>query len=462
MKGPLLSFYGDDFTGSTDALEVLTWAGLNAVLFVDPPDAHTLQMHGDLDAFGVAGTSRTMSPDEMEGELRDALQSISRLRTPITHYKTCSTFDSSPLTGSIGRVMDIARDYYPGTPMPIIVGAPPLGRYMLFGNLFARAGLDGPVFRLDRHPTMATHPVTPMDEADLVLHLRKQTTQKIGLLDYLQLCEPREAVIKRIAELARQGYDAAFWDVADTRHLEGIGLLMTALSKDGPPLFVVGSSGIEYAIVAALGRQGGIGKDVEEAATVSEARPTSPVICVSGSCSPITAEQILYAEGAGFCVLHASPAALIDPATAGTEIDRLVDIAHANFRHGTSVIVETADGPTDPRIEAVRRKASELGIANATRAMATATADLTHGLVEACRPERLVVAGGDTSSLAARKIGIQALRAIAPIAPGGPLCRAYAPGRTMDGAEVVFKGGQVGRKDFFVSARAVHSKSVPA
>src|SRR5438128_2107429 len=33
----LLSFYGDDFTGSTDALESLARCGIRTVLFTDPP-----------------------------------------------------------------------------------------------------------------------------------------------------------------------------------------------------------------------------------------------------------------------------------------------------------------------------------------------------------------------------------------------------------------------------------------
>jgi uncharacterized protein YgbK (DUF1537 family) len=49
----------------------------------------------------------------------------------------------------------------------------------------------------------------------------------------------------------------------------------------------------------------------------------------------------------------------------------------------------------------------------------------------------------------AHALGIEALEMIAPLAPGAPLCRAYAPGSPADGLEVVFKGGQVGNVDFF-------------
>jgi uncharacterized protein YgbK (DUF1537 family) len=62
---------------------------------------------------------------------------------------------------------------------------------------------------------------------------------------------------------------------------------------------------------------------------------------------------------------------------------------------------------------------------------------------------RLVVAGGDTSSYAGRSLGIESLEMLAPLAPGAPLCRAFAPGSPADGLEVNFKGGQVGAPDYF-------------
>ena len=35
----LLTFYGDDFTGSTDAMESLARAGVRTILFLEPPTA---------------------------------------------------------------------------------------------------------------------------------------------------------------------------------------------------------------------------------------------------------------------------------------------------------------------------------------------------------------------------------------------------------------------------------------
>ena len=61
----LLAFYGDDFTGSTDALEFLSRAGVRTILFLDDPTPEKIERFGNLDAVGVAGMTRAMVPDEM-------------------------------------------------------------------------------------------------------------------------------------------------------------------------------------------------------------------------------------------------------------------------------------------------------------------------------------------------------------------------------------------------------------
>jgi 3-oxoisoapionate kinase len=51
-QAPLIAFYGDDFTGSTDALECLVAVGLRAVLFTAVPSPEQLARFGGLDALG--------------------------------------------------------------------------------------------------------------------------------------------------------------------------------------------------------------------------------------------------------------------------------------------------------------------------------------------------------------------------------------------------------------------------
>ena len=108
MSKLLLTFYADDFTGSTDALEQLTLAGIRTALFIATPTPAQLKKFPDLQAVGVAGKTRSLAPGAMERELKPALIALKKLGARHVHYKVCSTFDSSPKIGSIGRALDVA------------------------------------------------------------------------------------------------------------------------------------------------------------------------------------------------------------------------------------------------------------------------------------------------------------------------------------------------------------------
>ncbi|HEY9270619.1 four-carbon acid sugar kinase family protein, partial [Achromobacter sp.] len=67
---PRLGWYGDDFTGATDTLAETARAGLRSLLFLGVPTQEQLRRAGPLDAIGIAGAARAMSPADMETELR--------------------------------------------------------------------------------------------------------------------------------------------------------------------------------------------------------------------------------------------------------------------------------------------------------------------------------------------------------------------------------------------------------
>mgnify|MGYP000294497161 CR=1 FL=1 len=93
----LLAFYGDDFTGSTDALESIASYGAKAVLFLEPPTTKQLEKYPDIQVFGVAGKTRSLLTANMEPELIAAFESIKSHQPLFVHYKVCSTFDSSDI-----------------------------------------------------------------------------------------------------------------------------------------------------------------------------------------------------------------------------------------------------------------------------------------------------------------------------------------------------------------------------
>ncbi|HBY63427.1 MAG TPA: hypothetical protein DEH78_26685 [Solibacterales bacterium] len=404
-----LAFYGDDFTGSTDAMESLSLAGLRTRLFLAPPEPGGLE---GIDAVGVAGGSRAMTPEQMEACLTPALESLRALSPGIVHYKICSTFDSSPTRGSIGRAIEIGRAVFGDHPVPVLAGAPGLGRYCAFGNLFARSGLDSPIYRLDRHPTMSRHPVTPMHEADLRVHLAAQTKLSAALVDVLDL---ESADVESRYDAKSAGHGIVLLDVLGGAHLPILGRL---LDRGAP--FVVGSSCVGYALTSHWGA-------VPRAYPLPE--PAAQVLVVSGSCSPVSNRQTEYALQAGFDEVPLAPGRR-DFEAALTDTVRLL-------RAGRSVIANTCRGPEDPRLDP-SLDGHEIG---------NTLAAFLNAVLAAQPVKRAVVVGGDTSAFVGSRMGIESLEMIARIEPGGPLCLAHGSGPA-DGLEIVFKGGQVGSIDY--------------
>jgi uncharacterized protein YgbK (DUF1537 family) len=416
-----LAYYGDDFTGSTDVLESLAVAGIDTELFVEAA------IGGPAQAVGLAGLSRTFTPPEMDDQLPEAFAALAAGGPRFLHYKICSTFDSSPTVGSIGRAIEIGRRVAPGRWTPVVVAAPHLGRWCAFGNLFARSGLDSPAFRLDRHPTMSRHPVTPMDEADLRLVLARQTSLPVTLVEWPTVQQGIEAVRATI-ERAPDGI--VLFDAMSGADLATIGHALDALQhRQAGPLFVAGSSGVEAALVAAgvLGPTSRAGVRAE-----TGPMPPGPLLVICGSRSPVTARQARAAIEGGF---------LDVPLVAGDDAaphDSAVASATTAHREGRSVIVRPGEGDWS---------------AWAGEALGRLLGRIAGRILDAVSIRRVVVAGGDTSGVVARHLGISSLRFIGPLAPGAPWCRVTSTRSAVDGAAFAFKGGQVGRDEFFIAAR---------
>jgi 3-oxoisoapionate kinase len=435
MRDLLLAYYGDDFSGSADALEVLAAAGVPTVLFLQTPTAAKLARFPGLRAVGVAGLSRSLPTAMLEAELRPVFAALAQL-SPLLHYKICSTFDSSPQVGSIGKVIDLAREMFKPCQVPLVVGAPALGRYCAFGNLFARSGTDGMVYRLDRHPTMARHPATPMDEADLRILLARQTKACIASLDWLHLRE------EHCNRLGAEAGDIIVLDTLTDDQLPIIGRLILESVHAERTFFTVGSTGVEYALTAYWREIG----QISDVPTVARFASAEPVVVVSGSCSPVTEVQIAHAVQCGFAQVGLQP----EDWTRG-DAASIVAQTRSFLKEGRNVIVHAAAGPNDPRIARARALLDAAGRPERRDAvLGGVLASVLKVAVQEAGVTRIGIAGGDTSGHVMSRLGVEALQYVAPLAPGSPLCRISSSSSLMNGVEVTFKGGQVGAVDFFV------------
>jgi 3-oxoisoapionate kinase len=342
-EGPLLSFYGDDYTGSSAVMEVMTFAGLPTVLFLDVPTPERLARFAGYRGIGIAGVARSRSPEWMDRHLPPVFRALAEMRAPVSHYKICSTLDSAPHVGSIGRAAELAVPILGGEWHPLIVAAPAIARYQAFGNLFAVAA-DGVRYRLDRHPGMSRHPVTPMGEADVRVHLGRQTDMRIGLVDCVAMKrgEGGEALERERAD----GAAIVALDVIDGETLIAAGQLVW--ERGGDRVFAIGSQGVEYALVA-YWRSVGL---IPAEPPLLRASPVERIACVSGSCSPVTAGQIEFAVKNGFTGIRIDVRRAIDADAWERELGRVGDAALTVIGQGCDPLMFTAMGPDDPAVEA--------------------------------------------------------------------------------------------------------------
>lgn len=454
LSNIFLSFYGDDFTGSTDAMEALTLNGLRTVLFMEVPTQEDLINFPDVDCIGIAGNSRVMTPLEMERELKPILIKLKNLGSKFVHYKVCSTFDSSKEVGNIAQVIKLARQIYDDqTWVPVVVGSPELQRYTLFGNHFAYSGDQ--VFRLDRHPTMSRHPITPMLEADLRLVLQLQGTQEISLINILDLQQRYEVLWEILLRKLENNPEVVLFDALTQEDSLKIGKLLIELQKSNP-VFVVGSSGVETALAASSLTQN-LGSRQPRAANYS-LRSAEQILVISGSCSPGTEQQINWALTHGFEGIHISLLDIINSPTPESKLLEISNLAVEKMLPGKSLVIYTALGPNDPSIKLNQNQLIEHGfhISDTGRILGTFLGKLAKKIIQEIGVKRLVFAGGDTSSYATRQLGINAMEMITSVAPGAPLCRCHSNDIHLDGLELVLKGGQFGKESYFTEVLEMH------
>jgi len=442
----LFAFYGDDFTGSADAMEALTINGVKTALFLGHPTQERLREKlPDLHAVGISGVSRTMTPPQMDAELPDQLALLGSLGTGIVHYKVCATFDSSPAIGSIGHATDIAFEVIKPDYGVIVQGIPLLGRYIAFGNHFTVYGDDR--FRLDRHPVMSRHPITPMSEGDLRVHFGMQSTKKVKLIDLVHMTESDQALSARFDRCIEDGNEIILFDTLNDDHLMRIGELLHNKSQSAK-IFGVGSSGFEYAMARYWRRQG----IVEEPAPFGPAGPVDRLIVMSGSAAANTAEQIRYTVSQGFAGIPINTDRLVDQSCAEEERNRVISAGLEALAAGRSVVISATIGPDDPIIEKTRDSIKRQGIEQSETGTLIARQQglILRELVKETGLGRVCVAGGDTCSYSLRQLDIHSLELLMPIVPAAPLCTTSSDNQRFDGLQVASKGGQIGAPNYFI------------
>ncbi len=415
--GLKLGCIADDFTGATDLANNLVRSGMRVVQTIGVPNA---PLAADVDAVVVALKSRTIPAAEAIAQSLDALKWLQAQGAQQIYFKYCSTFDSTP-EGNIGPVTEALMDALQ-TDFTIATPAfPDNGRTVFKGYLFA-----GNV--LLNESGMQNHPLTPMQDANLVRVMQAQTKRKVGLIDYKTVAQGAAAIRERIAALRADGVGVA---VVDATSNDDLHLLGPAL-KDMP--LVTAGSGVAIGLPANFGLKPSLQASQLPAASGLQA-------VVSGSCSLATNAQVAHFKASGRPALAIAPASLMHGQSEAV-VQQVLAWAAPLLKAGPVLIYSTAEP------DAVKAVQAQLGVAEAGALVEHALAAVARGLV-GLGVQQLVVAGGETSGACVQALGIAQLQIGPQIDPGVPWC--HAPSST-GGVHITLKSGNFGTEDFFSKA----------
>ena len=420
----VLGAIADDFTGATDLANNLVRGGMRCLQVIGVPQEE-IDL-ADIDAVVVALKSRSCPVEEAVNDSLAALNWLQKQGARQLFFKYCSTFDSTD-QGNIGPVADALLEAL-GASQTVMVPAFPInGRTVYQGHLFVGD-------RLLNDSGMQPHPLNPMQDADLVRVLARQTPHPVGLANRAVLTQGSTATRAHLSALEAQGIRHVICDSLDEQDLDVLAEATVLM-----PL-VTGGSGLGQALPAQYRAQGWL-------ATITEPGRLSPAsgggLVLSGSCSRPTLAQV-----ADFLAKHPDGGFALDPlALAEGEQQQTQALAFARQRlsEQAPVLIYASAEPTN-----VAAAQQALGAARAGQVVEEALSQLAVTLVDE-GVGRLLVAGGETSGAVVSALGITTLRIGEQIDPGVPWTQAPLAGSEAP-LSLALKSGNFGGVDFFTRA----------
>ena len=416
----LLGCIADDFTGATDLANNLVRSGMRTVQTIGVPPG---PLGEDVDAVVVALKSRTIAAGEAVAQSLAALEWLKRAGCRQFFFKYCSTFDSTA-QGNIGPVAEALMQAL-GAKLAIACPAfPTNARTIYMGNLFVG---DVPI----AESGMRNHPLTPMQDSNLVRVLQAQSRGKVGLVGWTAVAAGEQAIRARFAALEAEGVSLAVVDAITDTDLYAIA---AACAEHA---LVTAGSGVAIGLPENF-RRAGLLPPRSDAAQLPQVPGYAAVI--SGSCSQATNAQVAHWIASGRVAFRIDPLAIAGGRDAAADALRQ---AVPQLAAGPVLFYATA---APEEVKAVQAK---LGVAEAGALVEQALARIAQGLI-AAGVTRLVVAGGETAGAVVQALKVSALKIGPQIDPGVPWTATAGAHPIL----LALKSGNFGTADFFAKSLA--------
>ena len=412
-----LGCIADDFTGATDLASMLARSGVNVSLRIGVP-LSTPENTAEIEV--IALKTRSISASKAIEESLSALKWLKEAGAKKYFFKYCSTFDSTR-EGNIGPVSEALMNELKVDQTIYCPAFPENGRSIYMGNLFVGQ-------KLLSESSMKDHPLTPMNDSNLMRLLSAQVSRRVGLADRIVVNSGVNSLKEKLISLKENDVPHVIVDaVADTD-------LDTIASACQDMDFITGGSALAMPLAEFYKASGKI--SANDNSFMNKKLNTGSII-LSGSCSEMTIIQVKNFIQRGAAAFQLDP---IDLAENG--VKKVLDwLSSQDFTKNT-IIYATSDPDTVKKVQA------ELGVDMAGKIVEQGLSECAIAARE-LGIKNFIIAGGETSGAITKALNVRQLDIGIEIAPGVPWTFS---GKRNNQIALSLKSGNFGSEEFFTEA----------
>lgn len=420
----MIGIVADDVTGANDIGIMYAKAGWETDVYPFPytvnPDAK--------DSFPdimVIDTNSRLDSEKIAYE--KVFQSTKLLESiGCKHYfnKTCSVF-----RGNIGAEFDAMLDALDESFAVVVLGFPKNGRTTIHQEHFVRGKkLEESNFRTD--------PVHPTKQSNLVQILQSQTKRKV---DHVDVEAIRKGSKEIKAEIARKRANCNYL-ILDVEDQSSLQVIAQAIHQEK---VIAGASGI----AEELGRISEKAKTDKRTTVSPDQQSQTGVLCVAGSLTPQTLEQVNYLKKLGYPTIEMETMNLFSAQKTDYLHELVIEVKRV-ILNGEDVLVHATNN--QQLVRETKESGRALGYTNEeiSRTVSGSMAWIVSQVAGQTGVNRFLLAGGETSAAICGELGIKGLRVHKEIEPGIPSCINLSSPHSL----FVLKSGSFGNPDFFIKA----------
>ena len=412
-----LGCIADDFTGATDLASMLARSGVNVSLRIGVP-LSTPENTAEIEV--IALKTRSISASKAIEESLSALKWLNEAGAKKYFFKYCSTFDSTA-EGNIGPVSEALMNELKVDQTIYCPAFPENGRSIYMGNLFVGQ-------KLLSESSMKDHPLTPMNDSNLMRLLSAQVSRRVGLADRIIVNSGVNSLKEKLISLKENDVPHVIVDaVADT----DLDIIASACQDMD---FITGGSALAMPLAEFYKASGKI--SANDNSFMNKKLNTGSII-LSGSCSEMTIIQVKNFIQRGAAAFQLDP---IDLAENG--VKKVLDWLSSQDFTKNIIIYATSDPDTVKKVQA------ELGVDMAGKIVEQGLSECAIAARE-LGIKNFIIAGGETSGAITKALNVRQLDIGIEIAPGVPWTFS---GKRNNQIALSLKSGNFGSEEFFTEA----------